>query len=74
MKKRSRGPVISCLFLVGMMVLVQGVFSVAATQKNKSSRAEENTMSTIYKTESQVIPPIDIAVPTDFQTASFGLG
>lgn len=74
MKKRSRVPVISCLFLVGIIVLVQGVFSVAAMQKNKSSRAEENSMSTIYKTESQVFPPIDSGVPSDFQTASFGLG
>lgn len=74
MKKRTRVPVISCLSLVGMIVLVLGVFSGSAMQKNQSSRAEESSMSTLYKTESQVIPPIDITVPSDFQTASFGLG
>jgi hypothetical protein len=31
-------------------------------------------MSLAYKTESPAIPPIDAAVPSNFETASFGLG
>lgn len=31
-------------------------------------------MSLAYKTEFQLIPPIDEAMPANFETASFGLG
>lgn len=73
MRKRNGVPVISRLPLVGIIVLLS-VSAIAVAQTNKSSRAKEDSMSTTYKTESDVMPPIDITVPTDFQTASFGLG
>ena len=73
MKKRSSAPVISCL-LLGMIVFVMGVFSVAAMQTNLISKTKKSSMSTMYKTESRVIPPIDLAAPSNFQTATFGLG
>ena len=43
-------------------------------QGNNGSKAMEGSLITPYKIDSPVIPPIDAAAPSNFQTASFGLG
>ena len=48
--------------------------AAAAMNANRGAAPEPNSMIATDKTESQAIPPIDEAVPTDYQTASFGLG
>ena len=74
MKKRNCINIIRCLLLLVMMSFFMGGTATAAAQATQASKAKENPMDTVYKTESHAIPPIDAAVSTNFQTASFGLG
>jgi len=74
MKKRSCINIICCLFLLVVMSFFMGGTATAAAQANQGSKVKEDSMGTAYKTESPAIPPIDAAVSTNFQTASFGLG
>jgi hypothetical protein len=74
MKKRSCADVIRCLFLLGLMSFLMGCSPTTGTQANHASKTKEDSMSLAYKTGSPAIPPIDAAVPSNFETASFGLG
>ena len=74
MEKRSCVNIIRCLFLLGVMSFLMGGSPTTATQANNGSKAKEGSLSLAYKTESPAIPPIDAAVPSNFETASFGLG
>ena len=74
MKKRSCVNIILCVFLLGVMPFIMGCSPTAATQANHGSKAKEGSMGLAYKTESPAPPPIDSAVPSSFETASFGLG
>jgi hypothetical protein len=74
MEKISCVTNIPCLFLLGVMSFLMGASSTAAMQASKVSKANEASQSSAYKTESPAIPPIDAVVPSNFETASFGLG
>jgi len=56
------------------MSFLIGCSPTKATQDNQALKTKEGSMSLAYKTESPTIPPIDAAVPSKFETASFGLG
>ena len=73
MRKRSCANIIRCL-LLGVMSFLIGCSPTKATQDNHASKTKESSMNLAYKTESPTIPPIDIVVPSKFETASFGLG
>jgi hypothetical protein len=74
MKKRSCTNIIRCLFLLGVMSQLMGCSPTTPTQANHASKIKEGSMSLAYKTEFPAIPPIDATVPSNFETASFGLG
>ena len=74
MKKRSCADVIRCLVLLGLMSFLMGCSPTTATEANHDSKAKEGSMSLAHKSEFSAIPPIDAAVPSNFETASFGLG
>lgn len=74
MRKRHCFTNSRCLLLLGMLLFFMGTTIMAATETNKSSKTMESSMDIAYKTESHAIPPIDLAVSPNFQTASFGLG
>ena len=76
MKKRSCANIIRCLFLLGVMSFLSGCSQTMAMQAKHDSKTKERSMSLAYKTETEspVIPPIDAAAPSIFETASFGLG
>ena len=74
MKTRNSTAIISCLVLLGTMVLLMSHSPVMATEAIKDSKAKEDPMSLAYKTEPMVIPSIDAESPAFFETAAFGLG
>jgi hypothetical protein len=76
MKKRSRGIIIGCLSLLGMMSFLLNGSLTRETQANRTQKTKEGSMSLAYKIETELskIPPIDAAAPSIFETASFGLG
>jgi hypothetical protein len=74
MKNRSSVNIFRCLFLLGAMAFFSGCDPTTATKANHESRTKKGSMNLAYKTESPAIPPIDAAVPSKFETASFGLG
>ena len=74
MKNRSYFNIVLCSFLLGVIALFAGYNPTTATQANYDSRIKEGSMNLAYKTESPAIPSIDAAVPSRFETASFGLG
>lgn len=76
MKKSSCANIIRRLFLLGVMSFLLGCSPTMAMQANHDSKTKERSMGLAHKTdtESPVIPPIDMAAPSIFETASFGLG
>jgi len=74
MKKRSYVGIIKTSLLLGIMLLIMGGTAMVKAQGNNGSKTMEGSLATTYKTESSTIPPIDAAAPSNFQTASFGLG
>jgi hypothetical protein len=74
MKKRSCVHIIRCLFLLVVVSCLIGWSPMTATQAIPVFKAEEDSMGLAQKTESPAIPPIDAAAPSNFETASFGLG
>ena len=76
MKKRSCANIIQCLVLLGVMWFLLSGSLTTETQANPTQKTKEGSMSLAYKieTESSKIPLIDAAVPSIFETASFGLG
>jgi hypothetical protein len=74
MKKISCANAILCLCLLAAMSLLMNCSPTSGTQTNPISKTKEGVMDPAYKSESYAIPPIDAAVPTNFETASFGLG
>ena len=73
MKKRSCTNIIRCLSLLGVMLLLTGCSPTTGTQANHVSKTKDS-MSLADKVKSPAIPPIDASVPSNFETASFGLG
>jgi hypothetical protein len=74
MKKKSCANIIRCLLLLGVMSFLMGCSPTKASQENHASKTKEDSMNLAYKAESPTIPPIDAAVPSKFETLSFGLG
>jgi len=74
MKKSGYFNIIRCLFLWGVMSFLMGASLTTAKQANEGSKTKEGSMGLAYETGPPAIPPIDAAVPTNFETASFGLG
>ena len=62
------------LILIGNDIFFMGCAPTADAQANHASNLKEDSMSLAYKTEHLAIPAIDAAVPSTFETASFGLG
>ena len=65
-----------CLFFTGILSLLWAGSPMMDSQAGQESKTTEAAMNLALKTEtdSLVIPPIDAAAPTVFETASFGLG
>ena len=63
----SLGATLLLLVLVGHTV-------VAKTQVKGDTKDMNSSIVTSYETNSLMIPPIDAAAPSTFETASFGLG
>ena len=63
-----------CLFLVTVMSVLIGCTPTTAPQDDHGSKAEKGSMNPAYEAQSRAIPPIDAAVPSIFEIASFGLG
>jgi len=74
MEKTGCAGVIRCLCLLAVIPFLMNCSPTAGTQANHASKTKEGVMDPAYKTESYAIPPIDAAAPSDFETASFGLG
>ena len=76
MKNRSCANIIRYLLLFGVMSFLTDCSPTIAIQANHASKKKESAMSLAYQTvtESPAIPPIDVAAPSIFETASFGLG
>lgn len=66
--------VVKTSLLLGIMLLTMGGTALLKAQESNASKAMEGSLITTHKTESPAIPPIDAAAPSNFQTASFGLG
>jgi len=62
MQNRNCAPIIGLLFL-GMMTIIMGCPAAMAAQPNHGAPAKKGS-----------IPPIDAAMPSNIETASFGLG
>jgi hypothetical protein len=76
MKKRSCANIIQCLLLFAVMSMLLSGPLMTETQAMRTQKTKEGSMSLAFKieTESSKIPLIDAAVPSIFETASFGLG
>ena len=74
MKKRSSVTFIRSLLLVGAISLVMSGAATFKTLASDKPKAKEGTVVTAEKTKVPALPPIDAGRPTNFQTASFGLG
>ena len=62
--------------LLGILVIILGIVSTKTAQANPAFDTKEGSMNLAYNLESKSknIPPIDAAVTSVFETASFGLG
>ena len=74
MQARSFESIIKSSLIIGMILLLMGGTATLEVLGNNRLIVNEGPMDSVYETESPVIPPIDAAAPSDFQTASFGLG
>ncbi len=76
MKKRNFTTIIRSLLLLGVISILFGVVQLMTLQANPTSDKKEDSMNlaSTIETKPAEIPPIDIAAPADFETASFGLG
>jgi hypothetical protein len=59
-----------------MIISAGGCSPTKETRANHESKTNKNIVRPAYETgtDSSLIPPIDAAVPSVFETASFGLG
>ena len=73
MKTRNRIKPIQNLLLLGMFLAIT-VLPVKAGQATNPSSTKERTFERLSKNTDPAIPPIDAAVPEEYETASFGLG
>ena len=74
MKSRSCVTILNLSLLVGTILSITGGAAMVKAQVNNVSKAMEGSLVAAYKTDSPAILPIDAAAPSNFQTASFGLG
>ena len=68
-------PIRYFLFL-GVLAFPMACHQTPVAHTNSDSDKKERSMSVAHKTEPEAIeiPPIDRAVPSAFETATFGLG
>ena len=76
MKEKNFESSIRWLLILGLISLILGVTRLVTTRADNDSNTKEGPMNLAYKleTKSPEMPPIDTAVTTVFETASFGLG
>jgi hypothetical protein len=74
MEKRNWAIVIHVLFVLGAVSLLMNCSPEMAVLESQLDSSKDKSMNVAIKTESTSIPPIDAAVPSNFETASFGLG
>lgn len=76
MQMKSRANLIKNFLFIGLLLFSMGCNQAPLTQTSKASNQEEGSMSVAYKTDTdnRTIPPMDMAVPSIFETATFGLG
>ena len=76
MEKKGGANIIRCLLLLGILSFLSGGAQTLTAQTSHTSKTKAHSMSLANKTqpESPAIPPIDVAAPSIFKTASFGLG
>ena len=61
-------------FLLGGVTFIVGGSSKIQAQEYPGAKSKENAIDFAYKSQPAVVPPIDAAAPSRFETASFGLG
>jgi PBP1b-binding outer membrane lipoprotein LpoB len=66
----------SLCLVIGVLAFVAGCNQASAPKANQASTLKESSMDVAYKTDTTniEIPPIDMAAPAEFETATFGLG
>jgi hypothetical protein len=76
MGKRSCGSIIQHTFILGLMLFLFGCSPSMSSEEKLAATPEEESMSLAQKIETvtPIIPTIDAAAPSHFETASFGLG
>jgi len=74
MDKNSFYNIMLCLFLGGAMTFIMGCPPAMAMQANNGSNITEDHSNSNYKSKFPAMPPIDAVAPSNFETASFGLG
>ena len=76
MKSKSFTKIIKCLTLLGVIWILLGVGQLLATPADPVTDTKDGAMNFANTLEAKPaeIPPIDVAAPTIFETASFGLG
>ena len=57
-----------------LLLVMAGHIVVAKTQVKSDTKDMNSSIVTSYEANSLMIPPIDAAAPSTFETASFGLG
>ncbi|MFW2365986.1 MAG: hypothetical protein ACN4GW_06190 [Desulforhopalus sp.] len=76
MQKKGVRPSRRYFYLWGTISAIAVVCLIMTIQSNHAVEIEEDTMNldAISRIELPGLPPIDVAVPSKFETASFGLG
>ena len=76
MRKRNFTIIIKFLLLLGVSSIFLGVAQMMTTRADPNPDIKEGSMNLAYTLETKPaeIPPIDVAAPAVFETASFGLG
>jgi hypothetical protein len=76
MKKEHRKLILYGLIILGTVWLWRGPSHTASAQKEATPESKETHMTLAAQTVSAptLVPPIDIGVTDQFETASFGLG
>ena len=76
MKKEHGRLILYGLIILGTVWLWRGPFHTISAQKEATRESKETYMTLTAQTDStpSLVPPIDIEVTDQFETASFGLG
>ncbi len=76
MYQKSIYNIIRSFFLSGIIVFLIGCSANIGESSNLEGNTKEDNMKPTSTTKAAfgAVPPIDAAVPPDFETAAFGLG